>query len=140
MSIPSVSVDESALRASYARAQLADIERRRQVYLAALDGMPQREIARSAHLSQASVHRLIAKARLLGIEESLEEIVLSRFIGAIDDAEMMRQLATYPNWVPRVVDPVDGVLPEDSESELDTLVAEGFLTDDEADAVIGAHA
>lgn len=50
------------VRLSYARAYLAELERMRQVYLASLDGMPQREIAQAVHLSQGSVHRVIARA------------------------------------------------------------------------------
>jgi hypothetical protein len=120
--------------------RLAEIERSRRVFWAAERGMPQRDIARLVHLSQASVHRMIVKARILGVEESVDEIVLKRFTGEICTDEMMRRLSVFPRWVERVVDPVDGLLPEDSESDLDELVADGFLSDAEADAIIAAHA
>jgi DNA-binding Lrp family transcriptional regulator len=130
---------ESSLKLSYAKARLAELEQRRHVFWAAQAGMTQRDIAKSAHLSQPTVHRLIRQAKALGVDESVEEIVLSRFAGAIDSAEMMRRLLAHPHWTPRVIDPADGLLPEDSQSEVDFLVMDGFLSDDEADAVIDAH-
>ena len=129
----------TSLKLAYAKAYLAEIEQRRHVFLAAQAGMSQRDIARSAHMSQATVHRVIRQAKVLGVEESVDEIVLSRFVGDIDAAEMMRRLVVFPRWVARLVDPLDGVLPGDSEAELDALVADGFLSDDEADAVVAAH-
>ncbi|MDR1078629.1 MAG: helix-turn-helix domain-containing protein [Propionibacteriaceae bacterium] len=139
MAIEALIAEESSLKLSYAKAHLAEIEQRRQVYLAAQAGMTQRDIARSAHISQPTVHRMIRQARTLGVEESIEEIVLARFVGGIDTDDMMRRLLTYPNWIPRIIDPADGLLPEDSQSEVDFLVVDGFMSDDEADAVIDAH-
>jgi len=112
----------------------------RQVYLASLDGVPQRDIAAAAHLSQAGVHRIIAKARVLGIErESVEEIVLQRFAGQIASEQMIGKLVGSDAWVPRVVDPVDGVLPGDSQSELEDLLADGLISEDEVDRVLDAR-
>ena len=137
--MPAVATREPMLKLSYARSELADIDRMRQVHFAALDGMSQRDIANAVRLSQATVHRLIAKARMLGVHESIEEIVLLRFVGQIDSREMLRRLTSYEHWVPRVVDPVDGVLAEDSEAELDTLLEDGFLAEDEVDQIVAAH-
>lgn len=130
----------SELKLSYARTRLAEIERMRQVYLASLDGMPQREIAQFAHLSQPSVHRLIARARALGAEhESLEEIVLRRFVEDSSPDEMVERLIGFENWVPRVVDPVDGALGEDSQQELEGLLEDGFISEEEIDRVLDAR-
>lgn len=133
-------VHEPSLRLSYARARLAEIERMRQIYLASRDGVPQRDIAAAVHLSQASVHRVIAKANALGIgRESVEEIVLQRFIGQITSEEMVSKLVASGAWVPRVVDPVDGVLPGDSQAELEDMLADGLVTEDEVDRVLDAR-
>ena len=130
----------SALRLSYARSRLAEIDRMRQVYLASLDGMSQREIAHFAHVSQPSVHRLIARARALGAErESLEEIVLRRFVEDSSPDEMIERLIHFENWVPRVIDPVDGLLDEDSQQELEELVEDGFISEEEIDRVLDAR-
>lgn len=138
--VVSIVAREPRLRLSYARAQLAELERIRQVYLASLEGMPQREIARAVHLSQASVHRVIARARALGMEhESIEEIVLQRFVGQLSSEQMLEKLAGLGRWIPRVVDPVDGVLGEDSPAELERLLDDGFLSEDEVDRVLDAH-
>ncbi|MCL2424580.1 MAG: hypothetical protein FWD11_11935 [Micrococcales bacterium] len=137
----SVAAHEPNLRLAYAQARLADAERMRQVYLAALDGVPQRDIARAIHLSQASVHRTVAKARVLGAEhESVEEIVLRRFTGQLTTQQMLTMLAGYERWVPRVVHPVDGVLPGDTQEQLEDLLDDGFLTEDELDQVLDARA
>lgn len=131
---------EPNLRLSYARAHLAELERMRQVYLASLEGMPQRDIAQAVHLSQASVHRVIVRARALGMEhESIEEIVLQRFIGDLSSEQMLEKLAQFGRWVPRIVDPVDGVLAEDSQAELERLHEDGFLSEDELDQALDAH-
>lgn len=131
---------EPNLRLSYARAHLAELERMRQVYLASLEGMPQRDIAQAVHLSQASVHRVIVRARALGMEhESIEEIVLQRFIGDLNSERMLEKLAQFEHWVPRIVDPVDGVLAEDSQAELERLHEDGFLSEDELDQALDAH-
>lgn len=135
-----VAAHEAGLKLSYARARLADVERMRQVYLASLDGVSQREIARAARLSQAGVHRMIIRAKALQItDESIEEIVLQRFVGLISSGLMMTKLQQYQSWRPRVVDPVDGVLGEDSQAELDELLEAGFLTEAEADLVLAVH-
>ena len=84
-------------------------------------------------------HRLIAKARILGVHESIEEVALLRFVGQIDTPEMLRRLTSYEHWVPRVTDPIDGVLAEDSEAELDALLEGGFLTETEVDQILAAH-
>ncbi|MDR3106612.1 MAG: helix-turn-helix domain-containing protein [Bifidobacteriaceae bacterium] len=131
--------EESSLRMSYAKSRLAEIEQRRRVFRAAEAGMTQRDIAKSAHLSQPTVHRMIQQAKALGVEETIEEIVLARFVGDIDTGQMMRRLRGYPHWVLRVIDPADGLLPEDSRSEMDFLAMDGFLSDDEADSVVDAH-
>lgn len=140
MSAVAVAAHEPQLKLSYARAQLAEIDRLRYVYLASLDGMAQRDIAAAVHLSQASVHRLITRARVLGVHESIEEIALLRFVGQIDATELLERLRSFDHWVPRVVDPIDGVLAEDSEADLDALLEDGFLSADEVDQVIAAHA
>lgn len=132
-------VAEPQLKFSYAKARIAEIERIRYVYLAAEAGMPQRDIARVVHLSQAGVHRMIARARVAGVAGSVEEIVLQRHIGQIDTVEMMRRLASFEQWVPRMVDPVDGVLPGGSEEELESLLDDGFLTEEELDQIVAAH-
>jgi len=131
--------DESSLKLSYADTVLAEITRKRQVWLAAQAGMPQRDIARGAHMSQSTVHRVLKQAQITGTDESIEEIVLSRFVGVIDTPTMMERLAGYRRWVPRVIDPVDGILPGDSQAEVEALVDDGFLSDDEADAILDAH-
>jgi DNA-binding Lrp family transcriptional regulator len=130
---------ESSLKMSYAKSRLAEIEQRRRVFHAAEAGMTQRDIAKSAHMSQPTVHRMIRQATALGVEESIEEIVLARFVGDIGSGQMMRRLRAYPHWIPRIIDLADGLLPEDSRSEVDFLVLDGFLSDDEADAVVDAH-
>lgn len=128
------------LRLSYARAHLAELERMRQVYLASLEGMPQRDIAQAVHLSQASVHRVIARARAVGMDhESIEEIVLQRFVGDLNSELMLEKLAQFEHWVPRIVDPVDGVLAEDSQADLERLREDGFLSEDELDQALDAH-
>jgi predicted DNA-binding protein (UPF0251 family) len=132
-------VEQSSLKLAYARFHLAETGRRRHVFLAAQAGMTQREIAKAVHMSQATVHRVIRQAKVLSVEESIEEIALSRFVGEIDTEEMMSQLGSFPQWVARVVDPLDGILPGDSESEVDALVADGFLSNDEANAIVAAH-
>ncbi len=133
-------VHEPSLRLSYARARLAEIERTRQIYLASRDGVPQRDIAAAVHLSQASVHRVIARANAVAIErESVEEIVLQRFVGRITSEEMVSKLVGSEAWVPRVVDPVDGVLPGDSRAELEDMLADGLVTEDEVDRVLDAR-
>ena len=140
MSATAIASHEPQLKLSYARTQLADLDRLRYVYLASLDGMAQRDIAAAVHLSQASVHRLIARARALGVHESIEEIALLRFVGQINTTELLERLRSFDHWVPRVVDPSDGVLAEDSEADLDALLEDGFLSADEVDQVITAHA
>jgi DNA-binding Lrp family transcriptional regulator len=102
--------------------------------------MTQRDIARSVHLSQPTVHRLIRQAEVLGVEESIAEIVLSRFVGEIDTGAMMRRLLGSPRWVPRGYERWVGEVPEDSEEELNFLVMDGFMSDEEADAILDAHA
>ncbi|MDR1806626.1 MAG: winged helix-turn-helix domain-containing protein [Propionibacteriaceae bacterium] len=72
---------------AYAKAHVAEIEQRRHVFLAAEAGMTQRDIARSVHLSQPTVHRMIRQAKALGVDESIEEIVLARFVGDIGNDE-----------------------------------------------------
>lgn len=140
MSIAPVIEHRSELKLAYARARLAEIEQMRQVYLASLDGMPQREIARFVHLSQPSVHRLIVRARALSAEkESVEEIVLRRFVEDGSSDAMVEQLVASENWVPRVVDPVDGVLSEDSQQELESLCEDGFLSEEEIDRILDAR-
>ncbi len=137
MSAVAVAAHEPSLRLSYVRARLAEIDRMRQVYLASLDGLPQRDIAAAVHLSQASVHRMIVRARALGIDrESVEEVVLQRFVGQISTAQMLERLASIESWVPRVVDPVDGVLPGDSWADLDELCEDGLISEDEVDQVL----
>lgn len=131
---------QPSLRLAYGRARLAEIERMRQVYLAARDGVPQRDIARAVHLSQASVHRMVAKGRVLGVEsESLEEIVLQRLVGDLSTEEMLARLAGFERWVPRVIDPVDGVLGEDSQSELEALWEDSLISEEELDHVLDTH-
>lgn len=132
-------VAEPQLKFSYAKARIAELERIRYVYLAAETGMPQRDIARAMHMSQAGVHRMIAVARVTGVSESLEEFVLQRHIGQIDTVEMMDRLVSFERWVPRVVDQVDGVLPGGSEEELESLLDDGFLTEEELDRIVAAH-
>ena len=140
MSAMTVAAHEPSLRLAYARARLAEIDRMRQVYLASLDGVPQRDIAAAVHLSQASVHRAIVRARALGMErESVEEVVLQRFVGSISTSQMLERLASIKSWVPRVVHPVDGVLPGDSHADLDELCEDGLLSEDEVDQVLDAH-
>jgi DNA-binding Lrp family transcriptional regulator len=140
MPIQAQAKEESSLKLSYAKSRLAEIGQRRNVFLAAQAGMTQRDIARSVHLSQPTVHRMIRQAEMLGVEESIDEIVLSRFVGEIDTGEMMRRLLSYSGWIPRVYDSLDGYLPEDSEEEMDFLVMDGFMSDEEADAILDAHA
>lgn len=131
---------EPDLKLSYAHARLAELQRMRQVYLASLDGMPQREIAQAAHLSQASVHRMIVRARALDMaHESIEEIVLQRFVGRLSTEAMLERLERYEFWLPRVVDPVDGVLGDDSQAELEEMLDDDFLTDAEVDQVLDLH-
>ncbi len=102
--------------------------------------MPQRDIAQAVHLSQASVHRVIARARALGMDhESIEEIVLQRFIGDLNSERMLEKLAQVEHWVPRIVDPVDGVLAEDTQAELERLHEDGFLSEGELDQALDAH-
>lgn len=132
-------VRESDLKMAYVQARLAEIERTRRIYLAAEGGMPQRDIARAVHLSQASVHRLVARAKVLGAGESVEEIVLQRYAGRIPTDEMFRNLGGAGVWVPRVVDPVDGVLPGSSEEDIEALLDGGFLTEAEVDQILDAH-
>lgn len=140
MSIAAAAERGTELRLSYARARLAEIERMRQVYLASLAGMPQREIAQLVHLSQPSVHRLILRARALGAEhESLEEIVLRRFVEGGSSEEMVERLIGFEHWVPRVIDPVDGVLDGDSQQELEELLDDGFISEEEIDRVLDAR-
>lgn len=140
MSAATVAAHEPSLRLSYARARLAEIDRTRQVYLASLDGVPQRNIAAAVHLSQASVYRMIVRARALGMErESVEEVVLQRFVGDISTAQMLERLASIESWVPRVVDPVDGVLPGDSQADLDEMCEDGLISEDEVDQVLGTR-
>lgn len=133
-------VREPDLKLSYARARLAEVERMRQVYLASLDGMAQRDIAKAVHLSQASVHRMILRAKALDLaQETLEEIALHRLVGQISTNEMVERLRSYDRWVPRVIDPVDGVLGEDSQAELEELLDDGLLSEAEVDLVLDAH-
>ena len=132
-------VGESDLKMAYVQARLAEIERTRRIYLAAEGGMPQRDIARAVHLSQASVHRLVARSRLLGVGESVEEIVLERYAGRISTEQMLQQLRRVESWVPRTVDPVDGVLPGSSEEDIEALLDGGFLTGSEADQILDAR-
>ena len=132
-------VGESDLKMAYVQARLAEIERTRRIYLAAEGGMPQRDIARAVHLSQASVHRLVARAKLLGVGESVEEIVLERYAGKTSTEEMLQRLRVVENWVPRTVDPVDGVLPGSSEEDVEALLDGGFLTESEADQILDAR-
>ncbi|MDR0433173.1 MAG: hypothetical protein LBH48_07725 [Bifidobacteriaceae bacterium] len=141
MSAGVVEVRESDLALSYARSRLADLDRMRQVLQAAQAGMAQRDIARAAHLSQPTVHRMIGRARVLGLDnETVEEIVLRRFVGELTDSEMLHQLQAFSRWIPSITDPIDGRLPEDSEAELEALVTEGFLSDGELTRVVAAHA
>lgn len=140
MSATAVAAHEPGLRLSYARARLAELERMRHVYLASLDGLPQRDIAAAVHLSQSSVHRLITRARAMGIEhESVEEIVLQRFVGQTSTAQMLDRLTSHSSWVPRVIDPVDGVLPGDSRADLEELCEDGLISESEVDRVLDAH-
>lgn len=139
MSIATVE-HESELKLSYARSRLAELEQMRHVYLASLDGMSQREIARVVRLSQPSVHRLIARARALDAQhESIEEIVLRRFVEDRPPDELVERLIRFEHWVPRVVDPVDGVLDGDSQGELEGLLEDGFLSEEEIDQVLDAR-
>jgi hypothetical protein len=71
--------------------------------------------------------------------ESVEEVVLQRFVGGISTAQMLERLASIESWVPRVVDPVDGVLPGDSRADLEVLCEDGLLSEDEVDQVLDAH-
>ncbi|MGW2093024.1 winged helix-turn-helix transcriptional regulator [Promicromonospora sukumoe] len=132
-------VGESDLKMAYVQARLAEIERTRRICLAAEGGMPQRDIARAVHLSQASVHRLVARAKLLGVGESVEEIVLERYAGRISTEQMLQQLRRVESWVPRTVDPVDGVLPGSSEEDIEALLDGGFLTGSEVDQILDAR-
>ncbi len=132
-------VRESDLKLAYVQARLAEIERTRRIYLAAEGGMPQRDIARAVHLSQASVHRLVARAKVLGVGETVEEIVLQRYAGRIATDEMFQLLGMPGVWLPRVVDPVDGVLPGSSEEDVEALLDGGFLAEAEADRILDAH-
>ena len=132
-------VGESDLRMAYVRARLAEIERTRRVYLAAEGGMPQRDIARAVHMSQSGVHRLIARAKVVGVGESVEEIVLERYVGKISTDQMFRHLRAVETWVPRIVDSVDGVLPGSSEEDVEALLEGGFLTEAEVDRILDAH-
>ncbi|WP_454859979.1 sigma factor-like helix-turn-helix DNA-binding protein [Promicromonospora soli] len=124
---------------AYVRARLAEIERTRRVYLAAAGGMPQRDIARAVHMSQSAVHRLIARAKVVGVGESVEEIVLERYVGKTSTDQMFRRLREMGAWVPRTVDPVDGVLPGSSEEDVEALLEGGFLTEAEADLILDMH-
>lgn len=132
-------VGESDLKMAYVLARLAEIERTRRVYLAAEGGMAQRDIARAVHMSQSAVHRLIARAKVVGVGESVEEIVLERYAGKISTDRMFPRLRGIEAWVPRVVDPVDGVLPGSSEEDVEALLEGGFLTEAEADVILDAH-
>jgi len=132
-------VGESDLKMAYVLARLAEIERTRRVYLAAEGGMAQRDIARAVHMSQSAVHRLIARAKVLGVGESVEEVVLERYAGKISTDQMFPRLRGIEAWVRRVVDPVDGVLPGSSEEDVEALLEGGFLTEAEADAILDAH-
>lgn len=134
-----IAVSESELRSAYAHARLAEIERTRRIYRAAEAGMPQREIAQAVHMSQASVHRVIARARAMGVAPSVEEVVLQRHVGLLGSEEMFERLAALESWVPRVVDPVDGVLPGSSEEDVEALLADGFLNEAEADRILDTH-
>ena len=102
--------------------------------------MSQRDIAQVVHLSQASVHRVIVKARALGMEhESIEEVGLQRFVGQLTADQMLERLIGLDHWVPRVVDPVDGVLAQDSQEALEKLLEDGFISEDEVGQVLDAH-
>ena len=41
--------------------------------------------------------------------------------------------------MPRIVDPVDGVLAEDTQAELERLHEDGFLSEGELDQALDAH-
>lgn len=133
-------VDESDLKLAYVRARLAEIERTRRVYLAAEGGMPEHDIARAVHLPQSAVHRLILRARGVGASQPVEEIVLERYAGTTSTEEMLQRLRELEVWVPRIVDPVDSVLPGSSEEVVSVLVEGGFLTEAEAALILAAHA
>lgn len=132
-------VDELSLEHAHARMRLAEINQMRQAVLAAQRGVTQREIARRLQVSQPTVHRLLGRAARLGIEPSIEEIVLRRFLGEISSTDMLRALSIDVKWVPRVVDPIDGVLPGGSAEDLEDLVDQGYLSEAEVDHVLQAR-
>lgn len=133
-------IGESDLKMAYVLARLAEIERTRRVYLAAEGGMAQRDIARAVHMSQSAVHRLIVRAKAVGVGESVEEVVLERYADKISTDQMLSRLCEAESWVSRVVDSVDGVLPGSSEEDIEVLLEGGFLTEAEADTILDAHA
>ncbi|WP_253868462.1 hypothetical protein [Promicromonospora umidemergens] len=69
----------------------------------------------------------------------MEEIVLQRHVGLLIATEMFELLAALESWVPRVVDPVDGVLPGSSEEDVEALLADGFISEAEADRILDFH-
>ncbi|GAB2466485.1 DUF1974 domain-containing protein [Xylanimonas ulmi] len=52
---------------------------------------------------------------------------------------MLDRLALIESWVPCVVDPVDGVLPGDSQADLEELCEDGLISEDEVDQVLDAR-
>lgn len=63
----------------------------------------------------------------------------STIIRDLGSEQMLEKLAQFEHWVPRIVAPVDGVLAEDSQAELERLHEDGFLSKDELDQALDAH-
>lgn len=129
------------LVAANAATELADRRKLRAVAAAAEKGRTQREIAAKLNVTQAAVYKMLVKARHTRdlFVETPREIALRYAAGEITRQQLLTKLADYPWTVTHVLDP-DNPLPEQivpgGWGQLELVVLDGFITDEDYDAVV----
>jgi hypothetical protein len=118
--------------------QLAEMQIRRGIVALADLGVPQREIASLAGISQAEVSRRLARRALTAGSRSPREVILQRKAGVIDTAVMIDELArmTMTQRTPGRRAAFDNAASTTGTAkQLISALHEGLLTEEEYEAV-----
>lgn len=130
-------------RRSRALATWTDRQTLRTVARSLADGIDQETIAHTLGISQAAVHKLARRARVVTdiAARTPREVILERAIGMIDTTEMMRDLHTW-TYEPGRFDDDAAIEPESYlpglRDQLEDTAGGGLLTREEFDRLTGA--
>ncbi len=133
----------AALARARGHQELADLKLRRGIYQLADLGVPQRDIADAAGISQAEVSRRLKRRELDPERTSPREVILQRDAGVISTQKMIDTLArmSMTSRTPRKAAAYDGAATvTGTAKQLMAALREGLLSDQEYEKVRGAVA